>query len=332
MALRLLRYSYGAVRSRALAAGLLKPARIDDFLACVSKAQAERWLEKMFDLPAGEIEAGLHERFMVFGNKVARSLPAAARELVIAYLCRAQVENLKVLCRTLLTGRRQETGIFLNPHAPGKIVTAHAAAAQTPEELAGRLPRGPYRDVVRAALSAAPEDRLFRVESGLDRTFWVIVREHCRRLALFDRLAALEILGLRADIDRYRVLGRGMRAGLPTATILASLPPIGTFLPLRRVRIALNSENPTAAVARLMAGIVGIAADPLATDVESLLFRRLYRHLRRILISPPFDVSVPLSALLLMELEARDLKSVFGGKRLGAEREDILPFLSCYGV
>lgn len=328
MALRLIRYPYGAVRSRALATGLLKPAQVGDLLDCVSKTQAERWLEKMFDLPAGEVEVGLHEQFMVFARKVARSLPAAACGFIFIYLSRSQVENLKVLCRSLLAGRR-ESGDFLLPNAPGKIVTAYSAAAETIEELAARLPSSPYRDVMRAALATAPEERLFRVESGLDRTFWESVREHSRCLARFDRLAALEILGMRADIDRCRVVGRGIRAGLPATTILSSLPPLGTLLPLRRVRLALKSENPTAAVARLLAGIVD---DPLATDTESLLFRRLYRHLRRILLSPPLDISVPLSALLLKELESRDLKTVFGGKRLGADREDIISFLSCYGV
>ncbi|WP_027714100.1 V-type ATPase subunit [Desulfuromonas sp. TF] len=329
MALRLLRYSYGAVRSRALAAGLLKPEQIGDLLDCASKTEAERWLEKKVDIPAGAVEAGLHGRFMAFGKKVSRSLPTPARELLFSYLSRGQVENLKVLCRNLLVDRRQETDRFLLPDAQGKIVTTHCAAAGTPEELLKRLPRSPYRDAVRAALAASPEERLFRVESGLDRTFWEMVWERSRRLAFFDRRAALEILGMRADIEWCRVLGRGIRAGLPAATILDSLPPLGALLPARRVRIALKSENPAAAVAQLMTGIDG---DPLGTDGETFLFRRLYRHLRRTLISHPFDVSVPLSSLLLMELETHDLKSIFGGKRVGSAREDILPFLSSYGV
>jgi vacuolar-type H+-ATPase subunit C/Vma6 len=329
MALRLMRYSYGAVRSRALAARLLKPGQIGELLDCASKTEAERWLEKKIGVPAGAAEAGLHGRFMAFGHKVARSLPAPARELLLSYLTRGQVENLKVLCRNLLTDRRQETDRFLLPNAPGKIVTAHSAAAGNLEELIERLPRTPYRDVVRAALKAPPDERLFQVESGLDRTFWEMVRERSRRLPLFDRRAALEILGMRADIERCRVLGRGIRAGLPAAIILNSLPPLGTLLPTERVKRALKSENPAAAVARLMAATGG---DPLGTEGETFLFRRLYRHLRRTLVSAPFDVSVPLSSLLLMELETHDLKSIFGGKRVGFGREDILPFLSSYGV
>jgi vacuolar-type H+-ATPase subunit C/Vma6 len=329
MALRLITYSYGAVRSRALAAGLLKPGQIADLLDCASKREAERWLEKKLDVSAGAVEAGLHGRFMSFGRKVARALPAPARELLLSYLSRAQVENLKVLCRNLLSDRRQETDRFLLPDAPGKIMTDHCTAAATLEELLEHLPRTPYRDVVRSALAIAPEERLFQVESGLDRTFWELVRERSRRLPLFDRRAALEILGMRADIDRCRVLGRGIKAGLPAATVLSSLPPLGTILPPERVKRALKSENPAAAAARLMADI---GEDPLGTDGETFLFRRLYRHLRRTLISPPFDVSVPLSSLLLMELETHDLKSIFGGKRVGSEREDILPFLSCQGV
>jgi len=329
MALRLLTYSYGAVRSRALAAALLKPGEVEDFLDCASKSEALQWLEKQVDVPSEAAETGLHERFMSYGQKIARALPARARELLLSYLSRGQVENLKTLCRNLLSDRRLESVPFLLPDAPGKIVTASCAAAASLEELVERLPLSPYRDVVRSTLKAEPEEHLFRLESGLERTFWEMVRDGCRRLPLFDRLAALEILGMRADIERSRVVGRGIRAGLPVATILSSLPPLGTLLPVRRVRIALKSEDPAAALTRLMKGVVG---DPLDTDGETFLLRRLYRHLRRTLISPPFDISVPLSSLLLMELETHDLKSIFGGKRLGAEREEILPFLSRQGV
>jgi hypothetical protein len=61
------------------------------------------------------------------------------------------------------------------------------------------------------------------------------------------------------------------------------------------------------------------------------LFRRLRRHLRQMLLSPPFDISVPLSALLLKELEGHDLRAILGGLRVGAGREEIDPFLTFAG-
>lgn len=329
MVMRLVRYPYGNVRARALAAGLLREPQFADLINSPSRAQTERLLDRLPGYSGVTDESALPAHYLAFGMKIFRALPASAGRLVGAYLSRSQVENLKLLCRSILTGRRDLVERALLPEGPDRFVTEPMLAARSLEELAARLPPGALRGLLRAAMPAAPEDRLFYLDSALERIFWARLGECLTDLSLFDRLAAREILGMRADIDRFRVIGRGLHAGLPAETILSALPPLGTLLPHKQVRRALAAADPAAAGRTLLAAASRAPYDE--RDGEVLLFRRLYRHLQKTLRSAPFDVSVPLSALLLKELEIRDLQAVLSGQRLGADRQELAFLLSCQG-
>jgi vacuolar-type H+-ATPase subunit C/Vma6 len=194
-------------------------------------------------------------------------------------------------------------------------------------ELSARLPPGAFRNLLRGEMPAAPEERLFFLDSALERIFWTRLTERLTELPFFDRLAAREILGMRADIDRIRVIGRGLHAGLAADTILAALPPLGTLLLHKQVRKALAAADPAAACRQLLSAVLRSPSNE--RDGEVFLYRRLYRHLQKFLRSAPFGISVPLSALLLKELEIRDLLAVLSGQRLGADRRELTSLLSC---
>lgn len=329
MVLRLVSYPYGSVRARALAAGLLRQSQFTDLINASSRAQSERILDTLPDYSGGTDESTLPVHYLAFGMKIVRSLPASASRLVGAYLRRSQVENLKLLCRAILTDRRDIIEGTLLPEGPGRLVAEPMLAARSLEELAGRLPPGDFRDLLRGSMPTEPEERLFSLDSALERIFWARLSERLAELPYFDRLAAREILGMRADIDRFRVIGRGLHAGLPAKTILAALPPLGTLLPHKQVHKALAAADPTAACRQLLSA--AIRAPFNEREGEVLLFRRLHRHLQKTLRSAPFDISASLSALLLKELEIRDLQAVLSGQRLGADRQELPSLLSCLG-
>jgi vacuolar-type H+-ATPase subunit C/Vma6 len=326
---RLFSYPYGNVRARALAAGLLREPQFAELISAPSRSQAERFLAKLPGFSGGLAESALYADYMSFGMKIARALPAIGGQLVAAYLKRSQIENLKLLCRAILTGRRELVEPGLLPEGPDKFVTEEMLAARSLEELAARLPPGDFRDLLRAALPVASEERLFFLDAALESLFWTRLGEQVLALPAMDRSAAREILAMRADVDRFRVIGRGLHAGLPAETILSALPPFGTLLPCGKVRRALLSADPASACQQLRtAAMRGPGTD---RDSEVFLLQRLYRRLQKTLRGAPFAVSVALSALLLKELELRDLLLVTSGLRLGAERKELATLLSCRG-
>lgn len=327
MSLRLISYPFGSVRARALAAGLLSEPEFTDLINSTSQAQAERFLANLPGSSGAAGESSLPACFMAFGSKLARALPATGSRLIGAYLSRNQVENLKLMCRSILTGRREFVKDALLPEGPEKFVTEQVIAARSLRELAARLPPGPFRTLLRTEMPAAPEERSFYLDSALERIFWARLVERLVELPFFDRLAARELLGMRADIDRFRIVGRGMHAGLPAESILAALPPLGTLLLSRQVRKALTAADPAAACRQLLSAVTGEPFNEKAGEV--FLWRRLYHHLQKTLRSAPFDISVPLRVLLLKELEIRDLRAVLSGQRLGAERHELTSLLSC---
>jgi vacuolar-type H+-ATPase subunit C/Vma6 len=111
MFLRLLRYPYANTRSRFLAAGFLKPDRVEQLASLSSREQAAAFLEPFFSLPAAAwpgVEWRIRADYQSLGRKVAKALPSGGRRLVEAWLRRAETENLKIACRGLLQGQNIE--------------------------------------------------------------------------------------------------------------------------------------------------------------------------------------------------------------------------------
>ncbi len=319
---RLLRYPYANARARALATAFAGPSVLTSLVEASGRAGAAEALD-LPNVPHGEADRRLIGEYLRLAKRIAHSLPPAAGRVIWAYRERPAVENLKTLCRALLTGRPAETaGKRLLPGDFPRLLPADLSAASDLAGLVDLLPPSPYRRVVRQALLLRPEECLFRLETDLDRAFWNTLAARLASLSFFDRQAAREILGLRADLDRLRIVVRGWRESLPPGQVAAALPPLGSLFPRDRVRRALAAEEPETALRRLLPAVGG--EDLLGAAGERLLQRRLYRELRRILRSPPFDLSIPLAVVLLKELETGDLQTVLEGLHFGAGKDGIV--------
>lgn len=332
MFLRLLRYPYANTRSRFLAAGFLKPDMVEQLASLPSREQAAAFLEPFFSLPAAAwpgVEWRIRADYQALGRKVARALPSGGRRLVEAWLRRAETENLKIACRGLLQGQNIEEfrHLFIPAASVGGITDEKLRQVQRLDELIGALRQRHLARAIRQGLAAAEGQRLLSIELGLDRAGWEDIQECMNMLSWADRAAAVELLNLRADLDRFNVVHRSWRAGLKESDLLQALPPLGTAYPARGLRRALASDDPEAGLNRLFP--LPDFQSPLSTAGEVALTRRLFRHLVMTMRSHPFDLAIPLATVLLKELESRDVQAILSGLRLGRRREEIMSLLAC---
>ncbi len=318
MLLRSMRYPFAATRARALATRFLGEKDFEELsqLPSLDKALARLREKTVFRAEFYRTGEGLNLEFLDFGRLISRSLSGRATALVKGYLGWVDVENLKVVSRGLLAGRSAED--FHPLLIPGGVETRlspeNLRKAGSFEELAGSLPIHSFGKIFRKALELPEDGRLFHLETGLDHEFWCRIGDLLGKLSLFERRGAGDILGFRADIDRFNLIHRGWRAGLEDALVLNVLPPMGSIYRRGWVREALRSSSPADALSRMFP--LPHVPNPLSSEGETALWRRLYHRLQRALRSHPFNISVPLASLLLKEIEIRDLEVVLNGLRL----------------
>jgi vacuolar-type H+-ATPase subunit C/Vma6 len=333
--LRLLKYPYASTRARALATRLLSAAERRDLCGLRGREEVAKVLASRYFSGAApqswETERLVRWEYLIFGRKVARSLAGAPRRLLEAWLRRSQWDNLKVTVSALARGRSApEIQPLLLPALPGGPLSSPALlGAGSLDELIARLPREPFRAVLRQALRRPEMDRAVAVENALDGLFWQEIVALLDDLPYFDRLAAGELLGLRADLDRLQIVRRGRQAGLGAREIAAALPPLGGVFPPRRLSRALHSEDADRALGDLLPPPRPTA--PLSPAGEAALARRLHERARRELRSHPFDLGPALAAVLLKELEVRDVQVILGGLRFGLPQDEIAGQLAVGG-
>lgn len=325
---RLLKFPYANAKARAMIAGCMGKADMEMVLKAPSHQAAVALLrQRGMALDAAHdrrAEVQLRGDYIAYGAKVARALRGEERSLLEAFLLRADVENLKTLCRALTGGEdlQRVYPLLVPAELVGGLSVDMLRRVRSFEDLLALMGRNPLQNVVRQSLESPPEKRLHRLEIALDGAWWGEVGQRLLPLAPFDRSVAEELLACRADIDRWHVIHRGLDARLAEDEVLNALPPLGTVFAPQEVRQALRSDDPVAVFRKRFP--VKSVADPFAPAGEVALFKRLHRTLRRAVLAPPFDIAMALSAVLLKELEVRDLQAILSGLRLGGRPQPIL--------
>jgi len=320
---RFLGYPFGNAMARAIASGFESMDHLVDRFTAESTPSVRQALFPDGKGSEPSITYQLCLELQRIGDRIATALPEAPGRVVRTYLQRSEIENLKLFCRTILgTGDGPPPASLLLPlPRNSRLPQAALADAESIDQFTAILPKGVLRDRLRHAAKVPPGDRLFAVETSLDRYFWENILGAAERLRPFDKSAAMEVLGGRADLDRFGIISRGLRAGLDTKVILSGLPDMGTAFPYRQVRLALCSGDPAGRIKELYPE-PGVD-DPLGRAGEIGLYRRLRRILQQVMRSHPFDISIPLAVLLLKELEIRETQIVMSGFLLGKERDEL---------
>ena len=304
---------YSNVRGRALASRLWSPAAFDlpraggKLLESRFSAAPTAVNEPLFN----EVESFLNQEALDFSLILRKTLTDAGRQLLDALLARNWIENLRVLCRF---PSREKAPLPL-PVLPGSAALPSPGHCQSLDELAREVPSGNYRDLLRSTAKEGTSFDATGLDDSLLACYWQGVADRIAFLPAWNRSRVRELLGRRADLDLFRMLWRL----LPGEGVLQRkdipFPALGLGATLKQKHLTATLRRHQ--IRRHFPGLL----DPPRDDddggekLEMELTRGFCRALRQQLRTPPFGMQGVLSAVLLMELEQRDRKGIFGMER-----------------
>jgi len=268
------------------------------------------------------------ESLLAAFDDVAGMLDGAPREVVVRYRDRHEWENVAVLLRALERGLGPDDVLpLLQPvGALGAIPLARAVlqAGSLPAAVA-RLPAQPYGDLLRRVAAAAPRGSVdrSRLEAVAEREAWERVWRAIAALEASDRRSAERVLGTRIDcVNVLRFLRLRTERGLAEGELLA-LAIHGGYRLGKRER-AILAREPLAEWSSQLAHTPyagALVAYDDAVAVETGLRRVVAAAARRELAGTPFRIGLVLAYLVLLEIQAADLRRVLEGRRLRRSTE-----------
>lgn len=278
------------------------------------------------DGDVASFEIGSRRRQYAETRSLAASVPPAARELLLWYASRFEVQDLKVLVRALHHGGSlDEAAATLTRTADDDPRVAASTRARSPAALVGALDGTPYGRALAAAWEGYRQDgRSFYLEVALDLAYQRGLVAHIESLTGDDRRDAVDLLGrwlARANLlaaARYRAL-----AGMSPEEVvnfclhrdfgagLAMVQRIAAGGSLSAEAAALGIELPTGGddVARLLE--LERRSDRLRREAARARFGR-----------SPFGVGLVLAYLIELEAEASDLTTLLEAELQGIDVAD----------
>ena len=261
-------------------------------------------------------------------DDVLAMLAAAPGEVVARYRDRHEWENVAVLLRGAERGLRADEVLpLLQPVGVlGTTPVGRAVAeAGSLAEAVARLPAQPYGELLRRVAAAAPRGAVerFRLEAVAEREAWERIWAAVASLGAAERRSAARVLGTKLDcVSLLRFLRLRTEHGLGPEELLALAIRAGHRIG-RRERALLAHQPPSEWSSRLARTPYARALEPWAdaTAVEAGLSRVVRVAARRELAGSPFRIGLFLAYLVLLELQASDLRRVLEGRRLGRSAE-----------
>ena len=279
-----------------------------------------------------QIKARLADTYVT----VIGSAPIHARPLLTQFCRHFQVDNLKAVLRSLVTGAswdRVRYVLFPPGVVPALPVQAMLEAGSV-EAAVEQLRGTPYYDTLAHAMRRyTAEQSLFPLEVALDLSYWRVLWNDVNRLPSQDRAQALRIVGSLLDLNnlmwaiRYRVYYR-----LSEEEVINYTLPFGHQVRDEDIRaIAAGADIPRV-VARVYPDLTGMDAllrEPRRglPELELQLQRHLVDQCRAAFSGYPFHIGIPLAYLVLSELEIQDLTALIEAKSMHMSAKEFRPHL-----
>jgi vacuolar-type H+-ATPase subunit C/Vma6 len=256
-----------------------------------------------------------------------RHLSGAEAGLVRWLQTRFQLENIKVLLRGL-AGRapavaRQNHLVVL----PRELALdpEYLLKAETPDELARRLPVGPPRARLQALLKSHPnENRLFLLEAALDAGYFAELLARTGRLRGEEKEWGAPLMRQEADTFLLMLAVRGkFHHGLAPEELLPLHVSQSGITSGRYCGLLAAPDISTAAGFALGRALDEYPANADAVALEALAWKRFQRLANRAFRRSHLNLGVVLGYLELRRVELANLITLAEGVRLGAATEVI---------
>jgi V/A-type H+/Na+-transporting ATPase subunit C len=256
-----------------------------------------------------------------------RFLPRGAKQLLAWYNRRFEIENLKIVLRSVQYGvDRERATASLVPLRPGRLQWQPLLEASSVQPVLDRLSGSPYaRAIQQATEKYQQEKRLFHLEIALDLFYfqrlvrlierergatgsdakahlgrWIAIQNliWAYRFRIYGRMSPEEIVNY--------TLHRAFQAGLETVRRVA----LGAPLQAEAERLGFHLGP-------------GLSEVEGLTELEMLAERERFRDAADALGRPLFGFGGILAYLTLLEAEIRDLGVIAEGKAAGLSRAEI---------
>jgi vacuolar-type H+-ATPase subunit C/Vma6 len=239
------------------------------------------------------------------------SAPVHARPLLTQFCRHLQVDNLKAVLRSLVTGASWDRVRYVLfppgpvPALPAQVMVEAGSVEAAVEQLRGT----PYYDTLAHAMTRyTAEQSLFPLEVALDLSYWRVLWNDVNRLPSQDRAQALRIVGALLDLNnlmwaiRYRAYHH-----LSEEEVINYTLPFG-----HQVR-----------------DVDGLLREPRSglPELELQLQRHVVDQCRAAFSGYPFHIGIPLAYVVLNELEIQDLTVLIEAKSVHMPAEEFRPHL-----
>ncbi len=257
-----------------------------------------------------------------------RPLTGAARQLLLYWIERFEVSNVKSLIRAKMAGetvsataaRLLDLGDFARLDAEALM------RAEDVTELLRRLEHTAYAEIVRNARQAFEDSHdPFILDATLDRAYYDGLIRRARALEPELRAGIEPLLaGLIDRINLVWLLRYRFNYGLPPAQVYYLLLAPGYQLTPERLRILVGKEDVAAVLAALPDALVRVLAGVDAIpEVAARLEQANLNHARTLLDRAGHPLARALAYLALRESGLRDVRAVLRGRRLALPVDDI---------
>ena len=334
MIARVFRYSFAQARTRALKGKLLsvedwhyllRMRNPEDLLKYLSGTDYAPVLARFAGVtppPVGDISLALYEDLFSHTAKLLKAVPKNSSRLLASLLLRYEAENLKTILRGLWRGSSSlEILALLYPlgslsRLPVEVLLQ---AGQVSAALNSLRSTPFYGPLMHALAQFQAQGRLFPLEIAIDHAAFEHLRTNLKALRGLDRRKAQDLIGALVDginlswLVRFRHL-----YGISPEETINYLLVGGRYLTVQDLgRLARASDLPAFRDALPAPYQEVLSQVDQWRQVKTYVERWLVGQLHDVFIRDPFQIGLPISYLLLKELEVKSLECLLSSMAFG---------------